>query len=268
MHKVTLVLGCLAYLGSGQPLPDGISVFIATPAYGGMVNAEYTLAVVNIVTTLKEVTWHLELTGGQSIVTVGRNNLVMEFLASKCTHMLFLDADLQVDVETVKGLLALDVDIALAPYPVKNLNEQQIQERAGRTGNPPRLRDGLHFNLHVQPPKFIEAMEKGSRYVEVDAGPTGCMLIKRGVFDRMIVAYPDLHAKVVGSKEGKPYRYDKWWRFFDTLVTDEGDFLGEDIAFCRLWRNIGGLIYADMQAALTHVGRQAFRGSLEEFLLT
>mmetsp|Transcript_45036 Transcript_45036/g.81255 ORF Transcript_45036/g.81255 Transcript_45036/m.81255 type:complete len:286 (+) Transcript_45036:101-958(+) len=285
MHRAALVLAflvCTSYARvqvnsqgaasqtgtSGKSLPDGIKVFIATPAYGGMVAVEYTLAVVKMVSTLSEVSWVLELTGGASIITVGRNNLVMQFLESDCTHLLFLDADLHADVDTIRGLLALDVDVALAPYPIKNFNEQRIQETAARTGNPARLRDGLHYNLHAIPEKFIEAMETGNRYMEVDAGPTGCMLIKRGVFNRMIDAYPNLSAKIHGSKEGRPYHYEKWWRFFDTMVTPEGDFLGEDIAFCRLWRSIGGKIYADMQAVLTHVGRQAFTGSLSEFLLT
>mmetsp|Transcript_5081 Transcript_5081/g.9000 ORF Transcript_5081/g.9000 Transcript_5081/m.9000 type:complete len:287 (+) Transcript_5081:93-953(+) len=283
MHRAALVLAflvCTSYARvqvnsqgaasqtgtSGKSLPDGIKVFIATPAYGGMVAVEYTLAVVKMVSTLSEVSWVLELTGGASIITVGRNNLVMQFLESDCTHLLFLDADLHADVDTIRGLLALDVDVALAPYPIKNFNEQRIQETAARTGNPARLRDGLHYNLHAIPEKFIEAMETGNRYMEVDAGPTGCMLIKRGVFNRMIDAYPNLSAKIHGSKEGRPYHYEKWWRFFDTMVTEEGEFLSEDIAFCKKWRAIGGLIYADMKAVLTHVGPNHFTGSLLDFL--
>ena len=41
--------------------------------------------------------------------------------------------------------------------------------------------------------------------------------------------------------------YETWWRFFDTAVED-GEFLGEDIAFCRRFRNIGGVIWADLEA--------------------
>jgi len=281
MHKSLLLLACFACTGcarrlqtmqaprmgaGNKPLPDGLSVFIATPAYGGTVAVEYALSVVTMVATLKEVSWIFELTGGASIITVGRNDLVMQFLASGCTHMLFLDADVGVDVDTIKGLIALDVDVALAPYPGKHFNEERIVETATRTAKPPRLSSGLNWNLYLQPEKFTEAMEKGSRYVEVDAGPVGCMLIKRSAINRMIDAYPDMHASITGSKEGRPYKFEKWWRFFDTMVTEEGEFLSEDIAFCKKWRAIGGLIYADMKAVLTHVGPNHFTGSLLDFL--
>jgi len=106
-------------LPTERQLPDGLRVFIATPAYGGNVTVDYMTSVVHLVTQLKEVAWQLRLTAGESIITVGRNNAVMEFLASGCTHLLFLDADVAFGVETIQGLLAEDVDVALAPYPAK-----------------------------------------------------------------------------------------------------------------------------------------------------
>ena len=47
-----------------------------------------------------------------------------------------------------------------------------------------------------------------------------------------------------------------------TAQDPENGYLGEDIAFCRLWTNIGGKIYADTQTPLTHFGSHAFHGSL------
>eukprot|EP00411_Alexandrium_monilatum_P111704 CAMPEP_0175700030 /NCGR_PEP_ID=MMETSP0097-20121207/34776_1 /TAXON_ID=311494 /ORGANISM="Alexandrium monilatum, Strain CCMP3105" /LENGTH=427 /DNA_ID=CAMNT_0017007245 /DNA_START=24 /DNA_END=1304 /DNA_ORIENTATION=+ len=247
---------------AGQQLPDGLKVFIATPAYGGNVTVDYMTSVVNLVTQLKEVAWQLQLTAGESIITVGRNNAVMEFLSTDCTHLLFIDADVAFGVETIKSLLAYDADVALVPYPAKNLNEQRMQEAALRRGGLPRLRDGLHYVLHAHPAKVQEALDQGSRMVEVDAGPTGCMLIRRGVFEVMQEAYPDMHCSISGSHAGRAMHYDVWWRFFDTMVSEDGEFLGEDIAFCRRWRGIGGTIWADLGATMSHVGRHAFTGSM------
>merc|ERR1712187_713854 len=109
--------------------------------------------------------------------------------------------------------------------------------------------------------KLQEALDEGKSIVEIDAGPTGCMLIRRRVFDRLREAYPDLQCRLSGSKAGRAMTYDVWWRFFDTMVED-GEFLGEDIAFCRRWRSIGGRIWADLGATLGHVGRHAFTGCL------
>mmetsp|Transcript_109556 Transcript_109556/g.194301 ORF Transcript_109556/g.194301 Transcript_109556/m.194301 type:complete len:331 (-) Transcript_109556:147-1139(-) len=242
-------------------------VFIATPAYGGQVTVDYMTSVVNMVTQMMDVQWNLQLTAGESIITVGRNNMVMEFLESDCTHLLFLDADLSFEVETIREMLKANKDVCLVPYPTKHYNEQRMQERAARSNRPAKLSDGLHYVLHVKPDKMKEALQIKSRYVEIDAGPTGCMLIRRHVFDRMIEHYPELKCSINGAKAGNAYHYENWWRFFDTMVDDKGEFLGEDIAFCRRWRAIGGTVWADMFGKMGHVGRNSFAGGLYDYLL-
>lgn len=248
---------------TGMELPDGLKVYIATPAYGGQVTVDYMTSVIHMVTQLKEVAWQLSLVAGQSIITVGRNNAVMEFLGTDCTHLLFLDADVAFTVDTIRKMLGADKDVILAPYPAKSLNEERMLEAAARRGGTARLRDGLHYVLHAQPQQVQTALEQGSSLIEVDAGPTGCMLIKRQVFDRLMQAYPDMHCRITGSHAGRAQCYDVWWRFFDTAV-EGGEFLGEDIAFCRRWRNIGGTIWADLGATMTHVGRYAYTGNMLE----
>jgi hypothetical protein len=50
---------------------------------------------------------------------------------------------------------------------------------------------------------------------------------------------------------------------FETMIEPEtGQYLSEDYAFCRRWRDLGGEIWADMQSRLTHVGYTAYSGSL------
>ena len=54
---------------------------------------------------------------------------------------------------------------------------------------------------------------------------------------------------------------------FDTMVEPEtGQYLSEDYAFCRRWRDLGGEIWADFEARLTHVGHAAYTGSLMQAL--
>mmetsp|Transcript_57718 Transcript_57718/g.160877 ORF Transcript_57718/g.160877 Transcript_57718/m.160877 type:complete len:307 (+) Transcript_57718:69-989(+) len=248
-------------------LPEDLKVFIATPAYGGNVTVDYMISVVNLITQAREIAWQLHLTAGESIITVGRNNAVLEFLATDCTHLLFLDADVQFEVSTILGLLALDKDVSLAPYPSKSLNEQKMQLAAVITGRPAMLADGLQFVLHGDRAMIQQALDSGSRYTEVHAGPTGCMLIKRGVFEKMKAAYPELKCRLCGSNAGRTVHHDEFWRFFDTMVSPDGEFLGEDIAFCNRWRDIGGTVWADLAAKMGHVGRHAFVGSMVDHLL-
>jgi hypothetical protein len=50
---------------------------------------------------------------------------------------------------------------------------------------------------------------------------------------------------------------------FETMIEPEtGQYLSEDYAFCRRWHDLGGEIWADMEAPLTHVGAAAYTGSL------
>jgi hypothetical protein len=44
---------------------------------------------------------------------------------------------------------------------------------------------------------------------------------------------------------------------------DTKEYLSEDYAFCRRWLALGGKIWLDIKSRLTHVGYNAFHGSLE-----
>jgi len=99
--------------------------------------------------------------------------------------------------------------------------------------------------------------------IEVTHAPTGCMLIKREVFDTLIESYPDMEihqeSLIDGRLQKKPYLYN----FFDTYYDKENKrFLGEDFAFCKLWRDIGGKCYCYIMDYITHVGEFQYTGRL------
>jgi hypothetical protein len=50
------------------------------------------------------------------------------------------------------------------------------------------------------------------------------------------------------------------------IEPETGQYLSEDYAFCRRWRDLGGEIWADTEAPLTHVGAAAYSGSLMQAL--
>ena len=99
--------------------------------------------------------------------------------------------------------------------------------------------------------------------IELNFAPTGCMLLKRQVFDKLIKAYPEKsiyqESMVDGQMTVKPNMYN----FFDTYY-DEKDkrYYGEDFAFSRLWTNIGGKCYALITEYITHVGEYQYTGRL------
>ena len=85
------------------------------------------------------------------------------------------------------------------------------------------------------------------------------MMIKRKVITDMIDKYPeteyinDIRAYKTSEKS------DKYYNLFQCKVVDHR-YLSEDYGFCRLWQNMGGKIFIDLTARLTHIGQFSYFG--------
>ena len=223
-------------------------LFIATPAFGHQVTTNYANSLLKFVSTSHPrlaVSSAVHMQSGMALVTQARNNCVAYFLNSDCTHFLFIDADIGFEPEAIFRLIEKDVPLCLTPYPVKGYGKD----------------NQLQFIVHF-PDKDNVRIDKDG-FAEITAGPTGFMLIKREVFEKLAEKYPErktINKQLVGNKVETMEK--GWYTFFETAQDPENGYLGEDIAFCRLWTNIGGKIYADTQTPLTHFGSHAFHGSL------
>jgi hypothetical protein len=167
-------------------------------------------------------------------------------------------------------MLDLDEDVVTGVYPRKQINWTKAITKVKE--KPDISEDELHasslmYNLNVKDPKHVEA-KKG--FIEVLDGATGFMLIKRNVFKKMALAYPNLRFKSdqhLGDPHDKTFGYhdtSDWnYAFFDTMIEPETKrYLSEDYAFCRLWQKIGGKIYADIISGMTHMGNYSFKGNV------
>ena len=225
-----------------------VKLFIATPAFGHQVTTNYANSLLKFVSTPHPrlaVSSAIHMQSGMALVTQARNNCVAYFLNSECTHFLFIDADIGFEPEAIYRLIEKDVPVCLTPYPVKGYGKDHQ----------------LQFIVHF-PDKNNVRIDKGG-FTEITAGPTGFMMIKREVFEKLAEKYPErktVNKQLVGNKVETMEK--GWYTFFETAQDPENGYLGEDIAFCRLWTNIGGKIYADTQTPLTHFGSHAFHGSL------
>ena len=223
-------------------------LFIATPAFGHQVTTNYTNSLLKFVSTSHPrlaVSTAVHIQSGMALVTQARNNCVAYFLNSDCTHFLFIDADIGFEPDAIYRLIEKDVPICLTPYPVKGFGKDHQ----------------LQFIVHFPDKENIKVTKDG--FTEITAGPTGFMMIKREVFEKLAEKYPErktVNKQLVGNKVETMEK--GWYTFFETAQDPENGYLGEDIAFCRLWTNIGGKIYADTQTPLTHFGSHAFHGSL------
>jgi hypothetical protein len=192
-----------------------------------------------------------------SIIITGRNMCVQAFLKSRCSHMLFIDSDIEFDPSSILVMLRSNKDIVLTPYPMKAVNWDKAREMAAKSGR--AIEDCPYYYCMEFPDK--NNIESKDGLVEIKKGPAGCMLIKREVFEQMSKAYPKMKIKQKHLVNGIMGGSEEMWNFFDTSFNeDTGEFIGEDYAFCNRWTAIGGKIYANVDSYITHHGDYAYRG--------
>ncbi len=107
---------------------------------------------------------------------------------SKYTHLLFIDADISFNPETVFRMIDFDKDIVTGIYPRKTIDWTKVKKKVQEKPNISEdqlLANALHYNLNVKDPNKV-IVKKG--FIEVLDGPTGFMLIKKNVFKKMALA--------------------------------------------------------------------------------
>jgi len=146
-----------------------------------------------------------------SIVAVVRNQCVAAAQLIKATHVLFLDSDMTFPLDVLKRLLRHDKDIVGAVY----------SRRAA-----PFSPTGM--------PLEGAAVENGLRRMKIL--PTGCMLIKMRVFDKL--PKPWFSDRVEGEK-----------------------ILGEDFHFCERAAAAGFEIWEDVALSkeVGHIGQKIYQ---------
>ena len=247
-------------------------LFVGTPCYGGMLTSDYFKSCMQLVALSAQNKIELQFgtIGNESLITRARNTLVQLFMDGDYTHLLFIDSDLAFNPQAVIRMLDYDKDVTTGIYPRKTIDWIKVKKNIEIDSNISEdelLAKSLQYNLNVKNPENI-LLEKG--FIEVLDGPTGFMLIKRQVFEQMAKSYPDLkfvpdqHINQSHDKEFNYHNTSDWnYTFFDTMIEPETKrYLSEDYAFCRLWQNIGGKIYADILSGMTHYGNYAFRGNV------
>ena len=221
------------------------SIFIAMPCYDSVK--------INTMLSIFQLIQHL----GRSKVEVGintmksplihqaRNYLTSVFLTTEYTHMLFIDSDVEFGPEAGLRMLVADKDIITTPYRVKD-------ERL----------DTPRYTVKFANPKSVPILPGG--LVEIEAGPTGLMLIKRGVFERIIKNHPELKIKnPVKPEADKSHSF--YYNFFDFSFED-GYTWGEDVSFCKLARDNDFRIYANTESPTAHRGEYAWVGKFGDSL--
>jgi hypothetical protein len=221
---------------TNSPLVSGL--MIATPMGAGQADMAYLLgfADLRVECVRRGIRLATVFLRGESDVQQARNRCFAHFLASDCSHLLFIDSDIGFSSDAVFRLLAHNLPIVGGSYAKKAL------------GAP-------HYALSPLP----HAERSTADLIEVMGLPGGFMMVQRSAAERLAGAYRHLAFDAHdGVEDGCEWRKHLLNLFGEEL---EGRTRwSEDLAFCRRWRAIGGRVWLDPHILLEHWGMARFAG--------
>jgi len=240
-------------------------IMIATPMYGGLCNGSYTVGLLTAVMVFSQrgIAMQYAHMMNESLITRARNSLAKDFLASECTHLMFIDADIGFNPGDIPPMLDADKDIICGIYPKKEINWLDVT-KAVNDGVPPQQ---LHHYTGAFVVNLVDGATsaEGNMYtpMEIANGGTGFMLIKREVFEGLIGKVPTYTNDMFTAVDDQTKR-DEINEFFATSIDKESGnrLLSEDYHFCKIAREAGFRVWAAPWAHLSHTGTYIFNGML------
>ena len=126
------------YTDAQKEFMKGKRIMIGTPCYGGMATAAYLQSLIGFSNLSKVfgVEYVLVTLINESLITRARNDIVSQFLNFKdekghLDYLMFIDADIQFEPDSVLRLIAHNKDVVAGAYPLKVVNFNEIAKTTG-----------------------------------------------------------------------------------------------------------------------------------------
>lgn len=225
-------------------IPENSKVFIACPAYGGMIHAQTTASIFHagIALSAANVQSAFATLSHPDIAEV-RNVFITIFADSliEATHILFVDADMRFRPEMILAMLGFDQPVVGCLYRKKEIN-------LGFVGNDfaggEVIRDG---------------------FKKMDDIGFGVTLIKREAIARMTGNDPKLIDRDIDRIAARHlirnHGLQHMLRPFDKIGPKS-----EDISFCHRWRECGGEVWASAAFEVGHIGWHDYAGRYQDVM--
>ena len=215
-------------------------IHFCTPCYGGNIMEACFSSYLrfSMLAMRHNIPFSVDTMVNESLVPRARNNLVAKFLANKdATHLMFVDADISWEPESVLRMVLHNKGVVCGAYPMKS-----------------------------EPVKYVLNVLKGAKHghplYEVSTAGTGFMLIKREIIEALVAAMPETkYRDSLGLGERfEPHMY----ALFDTVIDEHGYYLSEDWTFCkRVREKLQKPIWIDSEIKLDHMGTHRFKGNVD-----
>lgn len=221
-----------------------VNLFIAIPAYDGKIPVELAQGIASTYGWFKSrgKSPVVQFEKGNALVAYARNSLVYEFLSTDCTHMLFVDGDINFKVEDVLRLMALGTKhpVIGATYPIK--------------------KDETRYHIHLGDREYPVATDDGLLYVS--GLGMGFTMIQRRVFEETKDQLRVYNDRSQASHRG----VRRITEYFREDIVDE-ELTGEDVFFFKyVCEKNGFRPVLDWQIDLGHIGTKEYRGDLPNAL--
>lgn len=215
-------------------------VFLAIPSHSGKLRdgTKTTVTCMHLEAGalgwgLQEFRWH-----NDSLIVHARCVCVAKFLETDCTDFIFLDDDVAVGPGVFTRLMSHPVDMVLAAY------RQKKDEEA------------YAVNHISSDPKWEE-----NGLMEINGGPFGYVRMRRSVIERMVEAHKDQWFIPTCAPDMKCHL------LFNTELWNN-QLVGEDMYFCKRFKEIGGKVYLDPEIPIQHIAQddKVYPGHYGNFL--
>lgn len=240
-------------------------IMVCCPMYGGMANGLFVKSCIDLQSYFQNhgIILQFSFLFNESLIPRARNYLADEFLRSDCTHLLFIDSDIEFSSEDVLTMLHLDKEIICGPYVKKSINFTAIKNAVIKNKDIPVS------ELEKLVGEFVFNAAPGTNQMKIDEplevleSGTGFMMIRREVFNKFKEEYP--HLSYLPDHLGQQ-NFDgkrEIHAYFDTIIDPVSKrFLSEDYFFCQYCRAIDIKTYLCPWFKTKHVGTYPFSGDL------
>jgi hypothetical protein len=243
-------------------LGDPRSVAFLTPSRGFWVSREFHRSSLNTQALLasRGVPHGFVDISGDMYPDKVRSKLATIFLEdfSDAENLFFLDDDVGWPAEAVLRFLERDEDLIAGVYPKKPSGSIAVAASA----LPPKwAANVLEFPVELWRDADGGYEERDGLLRARRVVPAGFLRVRRAALERYASVYDETFTDIMPDGSRRRFRW-----LFDHGLSEDGEYLGEDVAFAARWIGLGLGAWVDPSIEFTHRGSHAWRARLSDHL--
>lgn len=205
---------------------------IGTPCYDGKVELDFMVSLLKTMDlcALNGIEMQFKTVIGCSLIQKARDELFRMAYEEGVDDLIFIDSDQAWTDRDFGNLISPQVDVIGGAVVSKN--------------------DIIHYNVKLDGEKY----EYYQTMLDVRAVGTGFLRISKRAIKMMWEAAEEY------QDGDRIYRH-----VFETKVIN-GKFVGEDVAFCQKWRDMGEKVFVHPDISVSHIGKKRWDGNFLEYV--